>query len=118
MGDVALAVPVIRSLVAAHDNVEVTVVNGDPVLSMENLKECLADTDAHVSNNFFKENDKVKTVMVTLRRYEGTLERFKYELQLLKEQISTWGFGFNPKDIVEYSIYDSNTQHDAAWMRV
>lgn len=99
-----------------ESHVEVTVVNNDPVLSMEKLKECLADTDAHVSNNFFKEHDTVKTVMVTLRRYEGTLERFKYELQLLKEQISTWGFSFNPKDIVEYSIYDSNTMHDAGWM--
>jgi hypothetical protein len=85
--------------------------------SLEMLKLCLADTDAHLSNNFFKSTDTVKTVMVTLRRYTGTFEKFKFELGQLKERITGWGFDFNQKDIVEYSIYDSKTSHDAEWMR-
>lgn len=85
-------------------------------LTMAQLSECLLDTDAHLSNNFFKATDTVKTVMVTLRRYTGTYEKFLFELARLKERIQCWGFDFNKKDIVEYSIYDSKTSHDSEWI--
>lgn len=89
----------------------------DSLLTMANLADCLVESDAHLSNNFFKATDTVKTVMVTLRRYTGTYEKFLFELTQLKERIQCWGFEYNKKDIVEYSIYDSKTSHDSEWMR-
>lgn len=101
-----------------ESHIEVTVDDSeDSFATLAALKDCLSDTDAHLSGNFFKATETVKTVMVTLRRYSGTFEKFKYELSMLKEQITAWGFEFNQKDIVEYSIYDSNTDHDTEWMR-
>ena len=88
-------------------------------ISMARLKECLEQSGAtaHLSNNYFKSFDEIKTVMVTLRRYDGTFENFSNSLNLLKATLTEWGFSYNNKDIVEYSIYDSNTSHDEEWMR-
>lgn len=100
-----------------ESHIEVYVNDGpNSLCSMRELKNCLVDSDAHLSNNYFKSTDTVKTVMVTLRRYTGTYERFMFELEQLKERISGGGFTFNPKDIVEYSIFDSKTSHDSVWM--
>jgi len=88
--------------------------NGDN--NLNRLMYSLAHQDAHVSGNFFKETDTHKTVMVTLRRYTGTLEDFKSALVRLKTLLSVCGFEYNKKDIVEYSIYDSRVMHDDGWI--
>ena len=100
-----------------ESHIEVHVDNSEVTgQSMEMLKLCVADTDAHLSNNFFKMTDTVQTVMVTIRRYTGTFEQFKCALDELKVRLTTWGFEYNKKDIVEYSIYDSKTSHDSEWL--
>jgi NTP pyrophosphatase (non-canonical NTP hydrolase) len=102
-----------------ESHIEVTVLDApESPVSLNKLKKCLENFDAHLSANFFKANDEAKTVMVTLRRYTGTLEKFKKVLETLKATISDGGFVYNKKDIVEYSIYDSNTDHDNVWMNV
>ena len=91
-------------------------VNEDSDINLNRLMYCLAQQDAHVSGNFFKSTDTHKTVMVTLRRYTGTLEDFKSALERLKNLLRICNFEYNKKDIVEYSIYDSKVMHDDEWI--
>lgn len=72
--------------------------------------------NAHLSRNFFKkvsENEYI--IMVTLRKKEGTYEKFKEELEILKSDISAANFAMK-KIEVEFSIYDTNVSHDYNWV--
>lgn len=79
------------------------------------LKDILRGMKVHVSANAFKSFGEVSTVMVTLRRSEGTLEKFNRTLADVKKRITEVGFKISEKVIVEYSIYDSKVHHDKEW---
>lgn len=84
--------------------------------SVKTLKEILQGSDVHVSSNAFKVFGDVSTVMVTLRRKVGIIQSFTHELVVLRKRLLEAGFKISEKDIVEYSIFDSNVQHDSAWI--
>lgn len=74
-------------------------------------KEC------HLSKNFFKKNDDGScVVMMTYRKYDGTLEEFEYIIENLKQVLNEAGFNFE-KVIVEFSVYDSKVSHDSEWLK-
>lgn len=71
---------------------------------------------AHLSRNVFKRIDaNTFTIMVTLRRHDGVVEDFRAEVERLKLLLETAGFEVE-KEVLEFSIYDTRTSHDAAWL--
>lgn len=94
-------------------HLEVTVYDDDSVRNLQMLKDIVGGT-AHISSNAFKVCDGYSTVMVTIRRNSGTLERFELELSMLLESLSC--FDVRDKVITEYALYDTNVNHDAEWL--
>lgn len=79
------------------------------------LEKVAKASSAKKSANLFKDNEALAVVMLTLRRYEGSRETFAVELERLQSELAAGGFELE-KTIVEFSIYDSKTAHDAAWL--
>lgn len=80
------------------------------------LKEISDRNKSHLSRNFFKKIDDGKyIIMVTLRKYDGTYEKFKGALEFLKTDIADAGF-ICEKEIVEFSIFDTKVSHDFKWL--
>lgn len=80
------------------------------VSEKDSLKEALKYTDAHVSNNMFKTDVQ----MITIRSYEGNKGDHINMVDLILEGLDD-KFKID-KVIHEYCIYDSNVNHDAAWL--
>jgi NTP pyrophosphatase (non-canonical NTP hydrolase) len=73
--------------------------------------------DCHLSRNVFKRlTDGSTTVMMTLRRYTGTYEDVQELVDATTGSLRAEGFSIE-KEIVEFSIYDSKVDHDAAWIK-
>lgn len=71
---------------------------------------------AHLSRNFFKKvSDNEYIIMLTLRKKEGTYEKFTKELEVLKSDVLAANF-VTKKIEVEFSIYDTNLSHDYNWI--
>jgi NTP pyrophosphatase (non-canonical NTP hydrolase) len=79
--------------------------------------EVVADTHgAHLSRNRFKNLDNGKFVnMLTHRVYTGTKESFLAELELIKRDLDAIEIDYE-KVITEFSIYDTNVNHDSKWL--
>lgn len=72
--------------------------------------------DIHISRNAFKRiSDDEVIMMATLRRYNGTSEKFAKECTKVAEHLTECGFSV-PKTITEFSIYDTRVSHDATWL--
>jgi NTP pyrophosphatase (non-canonical NTP hydrolase) len=72
--------------------------------------------DAHLSRNVFKQlSPTASTVMLTLRSYSDTRERFSARRDALHQALTDEGFCCE-KLVTEFSIFDSKTAHDAAWL--
>lgn len=70
----------------------------------------------HLSRNAFKRiSDTEFVMMATKRNYAGTYEQFKAECDDLVELLTRDGFTV-PKTITEFSVYDTNIEHDAEWI--
>jgi NTP pyrophosphatase (non-canonical NTP hydrolase) len=70
----------------------------------------------HLSRNAFKRiSDTEFVMMATLRHYEGTYEEFKSACDILVETLTQDGFDV-PKTIIEFSVYDTNVEHDSGWI--
>jgi NTP pyrophosphatase (non-canonical NTP hydrolase) len=71
---------------------------------------------AHVSQNFFKklEND-LYVIMVTHRKYDGTLEDFKNDVSQIETDLGINGFMIK-KIETEFAIYDTKISHDFKWL--
>jgi len=70
----------------------------------------------HLSRNAFKKvSDTEFVMMATKRNYEGTYEQFKKECDWLVEEMEGDGFTV-PKTINEFSVYDTNINHDEEWI--
>lgn len=85
--------------------------------NLESLKELANELSVHVSNNFFKRTKEVSTVMLTYREYYGTLEFFKETLADIRSKLIERGFSISKKEIIEYTVFDSNVYHDIEWLK-
>jgi hypothetical protein len=71
---------------------------------------------AHLSRNVFKQiSPTACTVMLTLRSYVDTRERFSARRDALAQDLTNEEFTCE-KLVTEFSIFDSKTTHDAAWL--
>lgn len=72
---------------------------------------------AHFSKNVFKAISPLEfTSMMTLRCYSGTREDFDIKRDALVQRLQAANFKLE-KVISEFSLYDSKTTHDTAWLR-
>lgn len=72
--------------------------------------------ELHLSRNPFKTyHDGRYVQMVTLRK-NMRVEDFERRLKVILNFIDQAGFFVSKKPEVEYALYDSNVQHDAAWI--
>lgn len=71
----------------------------------------------NLSQNFFKKsNDGSKYVnMLTYRCHKGNYPNFQKEVEDIKLYLKSNGFEFEKVEI-EFAIYDSNVNHDLAWI--
>ena len=65
--------------------------------SLEDLYRSMEGNDVYISKNYFKRDGDVSTIMLTYRKYDGTLEKFKNELAELRSLITNSGFVLNGK---------------------
>lgn len=85
-------------------------------LTRKTLSSLALQHRAHLSKNLFKQIDEnVFTVMITLRSYENTRERFESSILDLKAALLAAYFKVE-KVITEFSLFDSKTNHDAMWL--
>lgn len=84
----------------------------------DHLKQLIDESDLpnslHLSRNAFKQDDDRITVMATARSYEGVAEDFIANVADHHRLLSSY---FDVDDpIVEFALFDSNTQHDDEWI--
>jgi hypothetical protein len=82
----------------------------------ERLASLASSYDAHMSKNIFKivgEDNFVQ--MMTIRWYEGIYEDFDKTVDEFIAILNEDGFELDKK-IVEFSVYDTKVNHDAAWI--
>lgn len=73
------------------------------------------DLGAHMSRNAFKTYpDGSYVQMVTMRKYDGTYESFKREVDLAVTMFEANGLINKP--IIEFSIYDTKLSNDFPWI--
>lgn len=95
----------------AHFNI---VVNDD---TLPRLRTIVENNGAHLSRNAFKRISETDYVMMaTLRSYDGTYEDFQVQCRSVVAILKRIGGYEVPKTITEFSIYDTNVTHDAAWI--
>ena len=101
-----------------ESHIEVYIDNHSKTHTLEALKDMI-DDDVHVSNNFFKRNADISSIMLTYRQSSANvcLEGFKDDTQRIRELLTEAGFSVNKKNIIEYSMYDSNVDHDKIWIK-
>jgi len=73
--------------------------------------------DAHLSRNIFKklDGDSFK-IMLTARSYEGTATQFKKRVEDIEATLTEMSFDVD-KVIVEFSVYDTQVNHDSSWLQ-
>lgn len=76
---------------------------------------------AKLSRNFFKKsnNDKEKFVnMLTYRSFTSCHINFNKDVEIIKKELEKNGYFFEKDKVeIEWAIYDTNSKHDAEWMR-
>lgn len=74
------------------------------------------DEECHLSKNAFKKyEDGSEMIMMTYRSYDKVYEDVRDKVDHIVAVLSAQSFDVE-KEIVEFSIYDSKTMHDAAWI--
>lgn len=93
------------------------ILDSDEKFGLEKLKEFAERKGGvHVSANAFKRHAEVTTVMLTYRNSTMLMEQFMAEVKNLRHQLESNGYILNGKDIIEYCLYDSATNHDNTWL--
>lgn len=79
------------------------------------MKEDCERLELHVSSNMFKASEIDAVYMTTLREFGTSYEAFKArtEAAIAELQSRQWSV---VSHVIEYAVYDSNTQHDDQWM--
>ncbi len=89
------------------------IVNKD---NIDDLRDFVTSYSCHLSKNVFKRiDDENFIIMATYRKYDGVYESFKDSLEKIKNEVLNAGYQIE-KTIVEFSVYDSRINHDAAWL--
>ncbi len=85
---------------------------------LESLRTAAKSLGAHVSANAFKEQGDTVTQMVTVRANarDTTPAKFEYRMLWMQGMFESMEGIDTDRLIVEYCWYDSNKQHDNAWM--
>lgn len=87
----------------------------EQVAKESSLKTIALEHSAHYSRNMFKQYAQLHyTRMLTVRSYTGTLQDFKRKVLNLGTQLKQNGFNIQ-KEVIEFSLYDSNTALDKTW---
>ncbi len=84
---------------------------------VEHLKESFRACGFHPSRNAFKQAPEGKVVMMGTYRVEHVLTDFEDELRLQLYKLQCHGYRPDEKPEIEFALYDSNQNHDRAWMR-
>lgn len=70
----------------------------------------------HLSQNLFKRReDGSCVVMATLREYADTLDVFKHKVSEIQHAATIQSFQVE-KQVIEFAIFDTKTDHDDAWL--
>ena len=101
----------------AHFNVIVSAATPDTFEAQREALVGLARTHgAHLSRNVFKQLSPTQhTLMLTLRSYADTRERFTERRDVLMAALTAGQFVCD-KLITEFSLFDSRVTHDASWL--
>lgn len=83
----------------------------------ELLQEIVARNGARISRNPFKKTDEGTVFLVTLRDRTSPFCAFRAKLDALLSDAQTCRFVPHKKIEVEFAVYDSNLDHDAAWIK-
>ena len=91
---------------------------GLPKDRIEDLRVAAKSLGAHVSANAFKDHGETVTQMVTVRANarDTTPAKFQYHMLWMQGMLDSMADFNADKLIVEYCWYDSNRDHDLAWM--
>jgi hypothetical protein len=74
------------------------------------------ESGAHLSRNYFKMLSETEfIIMMTLREYKTCAEAFQERVQSLHDKLERMGFIVDKVEI-EFALYDSNMDHDKAWL--
>lgn len=71
--------------------------------------------DLHLSKNILKTEGEIKTIMATMRWYDGVIEDFRNTLSECKTLIEFNNFDVE-KEIIEFTLFDSRIEHDELWI--
>jgi len=83
---------------------------------MVELSTISKSNNCHLSKNAFKSfPDGSFTIMMTYRSYTEMYEEFEDKLQIIKGILEMSKFSIE-KEVVEFSIYDTNNNHDNKWL--
>lgn len=83
----------------------------------KNLKYCSKVYDGHLSKNAFKKYEDGSYIqMFTYRSYDMCYEMFRAQLDTILRAFQHHGNLEVEREIVEFSIYDSNTSQDSLWL--
>jgi NTP pyrophosphatase (non-canonical NTP hydrolase) len=86
------------------------------------LDEC-SNEDSHISINTAKpiESDGRRPILVTFRDYNTIYEKFREQTKNLYELLASMGpnYGWDSvqKPVIEFSLYDTNINHDDSWIK-
>lgn len=81
----------------------------------EAVERAIGKLGMHLSKNRLKRDDGGKIWMATVRKRDITLEAFKFLVSKMKGAIEHAGLRVE-REIIEFAWFDSNWQHDAAWI--
>jgi len=83
---------------------------------LKTLGNLATNYNCHLSKNKFKSfEDGSYTIMMTFRSYDLMYEDFENSIEWIKKQLKVYNFDVE-KEVVEFSIYDTNNSHDNKWL--
>jgi len=81
----------------------------------EKLQEIAKNNNCHFSRNIFKKINDEYTIMITYRKYTGTIKEFQNDIHKIENDLKENNFKIE-KVIVEYAIYDTKEDWDKEWL--
>lgn len=92
---------------------------GIDVLNTDNIVKGLKSAynlDVHMSRNSLKKSNTDSVIMLTFRDRETNLNRFLNDVATIEEYLRVNNYAVG-KTHNEFSVYDSNSDHDNAWIK-
>lgn len=86
-----------------------------PADTKSKLAEVCHSLDLHLSANQFKNDAESVVYMATLRQFGTTYDDFKDRTNAAIESLEINMYNVI-KSVTEYAVWDSNVDHDSAWM--